>query len=231
MQFLESSYNQSGFNRLPEIEIADAVMRERDSLSVALAELGPIFTKYRVCDAWGISLLHKHWPLEQGEGPVQELVRKNSEMQFVTKPKVLQMNGPHLPSILGVTADARLYAVEFSTDPQVSAAHDVLRNTPGFVVEFCRAIVAKDLRETFGLIANKQLEEDQELVEFNYTGRISVLRLSRSDDPSDGRYIQTSWRFVADSSGIDCHFRYLSTCESGVGEHQPKHPPDHGIDT
>ena len=99
--------------------------------------------------------------------------------------------GPHLD------------AIEFSTDPQVFSAHDALSGKPNFVNGFCRPVVANDLQDTFGLIANKLNDDEEWLVEFNYAGRM-VLRRSTTEDPKEGRYIQSSWRFAKDRShGID----------------------------
>jgi hypothetical protein len=67
MSFLEpTTYNWSWFNGLSAIEVADEEMHDQNKLGIALSALGPIFMRYEVCDTWGISLLHKHWPLEDG---------------------------------------------------------------------------------------------------------------------------------------------------------------------
>jgi hypothetical protein len=231
MSLLGTSYDWRAFNALPEVEVADEAMRALDKLSVAVSVLAPVFAQYGVCDTWGLSLLHKHWLLEDGEQPVQEVRFKGSAREFVTRPRSLDVAVRHLPSIMGVTSDRRLHAIEFSTDPQVAAAHDVLRTKPAFAAAFCRLVATNDLRDTFGLIANKAIEEEDGLVEFNYVGRISVLRRETPADPQEGRYIQTSWRFVEDASGIACHFRCVTRCRSGAERHEPIHPPDHGVDT
>lgn len=232
MSFLEpTTYNWSWFNGLSAIEVADEEMHDQNKLGIALSALGPIFMRYEVCDTWGISLLHKHWPLEDGERPVQEAIHKNGEMQFVTRPRALHLSGPHAPSVFRVAPGPHLDAIEFSTDHQVFSAHDALSGKPDFVNEFCRAVVANNLQDTFGLIANKLIDDEEWLVEFNYAGRMSVLRRSTTEDPKEGRYIQTSWRFAKDASGIDCHFRCLSSCQSSTDGHIRNHPPDHGVDT
>jgi hypothetical protein len=232
MSILESTvYDWTWFNGLPEVEVADMEMRATDRLSVALSALAPIFLQHGVCDAWGLGLLHKHWLLEAGERPIQNVVCHNGDVQFETRPGSLDPGGKYLPSILAVTCDGALHAIEFSADPQVRAAHDVLRGKPGFVSAFCRAVVANGLRSTFGLVASKLIEDEDGLVEFNYAGRLSVLRRTTPADPRNAKYIQTSWRFAADASGIDCHARCLSRCETKGDQHETDHPFDHGVDT
>ena len=169
------SYDRLQFNALPAVDVADENVRANDKLNIALAVLRPIFVQHGFCDAWGISLLHKHWLLEEGELPVQEIVCKDEETVFITRPRASDFAGRFLPSIMKVSSDMRLRVVEFSNDPNVHMAHDLLRAAPQFVTAFCRTVVANHLADTFGLIANKATMEGRGLIEFNYTDRMSVL--------------------------------------------------------
>jgi hypothetical protein len=225
------SYDRLQFNALPAVDVADENVRANDKLNVALAVLGPIFVQHGFCDAWGISLLHKHWLLEEGESPVQEIVCKDEETVFITRPRASDFAGRFLPSIMKVSSDMRLRVVELSNDPNVRMAHDLLRAAPQFVTAFCRAVVANHLADTFGLIANKATMEGRGLIEFNYTDRMSVLRPSLPADDPGRPFIQTSWRFAKDASGIDCHFNCTARCDREESGHSRGHDEHHTVDT
>jgi hypothetical protein len=225
-------YDWERFNRLPEVELADDHVRSNDLLSTALATFAPIFRRHGVCDTWGISLLHKHWPLLQGERPVQEVKLRGDDTEFVTRPRGIDFAKALASSILAVDAmPLELRVVELSADPVVHQANRVLRAKPDFVEAFCRAAVEGGLAESFGLIALKRASTpDAELVEYNFAERVSVLREVVGEEPA-GRVIQTSWRFVPDEGGIDCHFRCTSKCTSSSSGHQSGHKSNHGVDT
>lgn len=227
------TYNWKGFNLLPEVELADADMRARGLLDVAIPTFAPIFRRYGFCDAWGIGLLHRHWLLVEGERPVQEMKAIKDGVEFVTRPRGSDFAHPLAPSILRVATGDRpsLHALELSTDSDVHAANRLLNATPAFADAFCHAAIVSGLADTFALIANKRLPDaSAELVEYNYANRTSVLR-EGSGEEDGGPVIQTSWRFVPDHDGIDCHFRCTAKCTPSGDGHTSGHNYNHGVDT
>jgi hypothetical protein len=58
-----NTFNNARFNDLPSIESADAEMKRQDKLTTAFNVLGPIFLKHSMHEKWGLTLLHKHWPV------------------------------------------------------------------------------------------------------------------------------------------------------------------------
>jgi|ERR1035438_8703717 hypothetical protein len=107
-----SIFNPSHFNALPDIEIADAQMREDNTLSVALTARCPVFLKHNMCDKSGSPLLHNQWPIEPGEVPVQHAEKTNGPRHFEMRPR--QQTESIWPTILAVSegSEARLEPIE-----------------------------------------------------------------------------------------------------------------------
>src|SRR5437016_6234776 len=194
-------YELSIFNSLPPIELADADMRNRKRLELAFARLGPVFAEHGMCDSWGIGLLHKHWHLEDGEVPIQHVEDHGDHREFTTLPRAGSFLKPVFASVLAVKdlLNPVLQALEFTTDLAVQRANLLLAQNPQFAHDFCRSIFANGLEDTFGLVAIRTATSpDLQLVEFNYEGRISVVRETIASAIEGRKLIQTSWRLAVD---------------------------------
>jgi hypothetical protein len=80
-------FDATRFNSLPDIEVASADMKAKGKLSLAFSALAPIFARHNMCDSWGISLLHNHWQVEDGELPIQDATRTDSPLEYETTPR------------------------------------------------------------------------------------------------------------------------------------------------
>jgi hypothetical protein len=226
-----SHYDSSLFNSLLPIEAANSEMKTKNQLSVALSVFGPVFAKHKMCDSWGVSLLHKHWAIEDGELPVQDSTDTCGPKEFVTAPRGSNFSKPFFPAILAVDrwGEPCLTPLEFSTDQRAHEAFRLLTRTQAFVREFRETALSSGLSATFGLIAAKEVSSPKfELVEFNHAERISVLKEVPSVETEGKTLIQTCWRFKAHAASMDCEASCFARCTvSGDGGHSGDHAPAH----
>jgi len=222
------AFNPSNFNALPDIEIADAEMRAAGTLTTVLTALGPVFVKHNMCDKWGISLLHNHWPVEPGEVAVQHAEQTNSPREFETRPRSMVNSGAEFwPTILAISpgSEATLEPVEFSTESYAYEAGNAL--TSEFIRDFCQTLNANGLGNVFGLIAPQTVSSPElEFVEFNPGGRVSVLKETTVAGHNRTRLIETSWRLVPDKVAGTCTKSCFVTCTVG-STHSKNHTALH----
>jgi hypothetical protein len=225
------SHDIAWFNGLPTIEDADTKRKSNNKLQTALAVLGPVFIHHGICDHWGICLLHKHWPLYEGEIPVHVKTQCATGSEWICKPRSQLSYKTSRPSVLCIRSgsDRWLEALEFSTDASVHSAYKILMDRPDFQNEFCAAMREHSLDDTFGLIAVREATgPSRRLVEFNYESRISVVRDSAGVDFNPENLIQTCWRFRLDANAGDCIANCFTDCNaSGDGSHSKSHVKTH----
>jgi hypothetical protein len=221
-----SDFDRPRYNRLPCIELADAEMKSEGKLAVVLAELGPIFARHNMCDDWGISILHKHWLVNDDELPVQDIAWCEDYQEFVTCPRTTKPKKNISPSLFAVEPgrSPSLVPLEFSTDQCLSQNQRTLPANQAFITDFVGVMSTRDLFGTFGLIAVKEVSDpEHELVEFSYQNRVSVIREMKSREIDRKQLIQTSWRFMADASGLACRRECFVTCSVSGSSHTRAH--------
>jgi hypothetical protein len=128
------------------------------------------------------------------------------------------------------TLNPFLQALEFSSDPQVREANILLTGNPQFVRDFCESILANGLGHTFGLVALRTASRPNlQLVEFNYEGRISIVRETIPSEIEDKELIETAWRLAIDEVSGNCVGSCFSQCivPASGGSHQHAHPKAH----
>ncbi len=225
-----SVYDRFKYNNLPSIEFADAAMREGDKLNLAFSAFRPIFLRHNMCDKWGISILHRHWRLEEDEIPIQEVIASDSPKEFETYPRTNTAATDFWPSLLAVNEDGcqSLQTLEFSSDPFTKEAYRLLKDSEDFVQDFCVAAKAHNLSNTFGLIATKSVTPGFGLVEFNFDDRSSVLKETASPELAGKRLFETSWRFAPEQTNASCEGSCFARCIANPdGSHPSDHPHAH----
>jgi len=223
-------FDRSRFNSLPEIERADAEARESNELSAALHSLGPIFVKHGVHESWGLSLLHKHWDVGVDELPIQDVTKSETPMEFESKSRASSFGKPFFPSVLAIKIQQeKLEPLEFSADPSVSEANNVLASASAFLEEVASTATENNLEGRFGLIALRDAASGYDLVEFNFVEPLSLVRETKPEEILGQRVIETSWRFAPDAVGGTCTRSCFSRCTtpSGGGGHRHDHTPAH----
>jgi hypothetical protein len=229
MQTEQYQFDANRFNALPDIEVASAEMKAKDKLSLAFATLAPIFVRHNMCDSWGISLLHNHWQVEDGDLPIQDVTRAATPLEYQTTPRRASFSKRYWPSILAVKEglEEGLEPVEFSTEYNVETANRLLNQNSHFVTEVSSALRKNNLADTFGLIVPKQVSSaDLEFVEFN-EDKSSVLRETVSATNNPHNLIETSWRIVPTEVAGKCEKSCFSKCTISGGSHSHSHSPAH----
>jgi hypothetical protein len=218
------SFDYSRFNGLLSIEDADADMRAKNKLSLALEQLGPIFVKHGVCETFGISLLHKHWSVSRGELPITDVSIDETPREYELRPRQ-QFAKKFYPSILAAKSESiPLEPLEFSADPHTASAFEQLREKTAFVNEFRDVILRNDLSDVFGLGVPRPTAEGFELVEFTNEGRCSVSRELPEIEARKMAVIETGWMFSGDAAA-GCTKSCFAKCN--VPGHSPSHSPVH----
>ncbi len=227
-----SQHDYVHFNGLLSIEAADEIMRKERKLELALSLLGPTFTKYEMCDSWGIGLLHNHWLLEEDEIPVQYISERNGCKEYITVPRNRNLGGSRCPSVISVSrGDKTIFRpLEFSADPQVLIANEKLAKRPEFLRVFGRQLINSELERTFGLVAFRETAAvGLTLLEFNFSGRVSIVREVDLVSHSEKSTIETAWRFSPNEAVMDCTKSCFQRCsDPGDGSHRNDgHAPVH----
>jgi hypothetical protein len=221
-----TSYDHHAFNRLSTIEEANAALQLTEKLQIAFAVLGPRFIKHNMHDHWGICLLHKHWPLRDGEAPIHVQTTTPAGREWSCEPRTGPFTASSWPSVLRFDADAVLQPLEFSTERHLEAAGDLLDNARAFQKQIGAAMREHGLEDTFGLVAIREPRSDCRLIEFTHD-RTSVVR----EVPAAGfanPVIQTNWRFKPNTVMGGCVVSCFTDCnDEPDGSHSTKHVHTH----
>lgn len=184
-----------------------------------------------MCAHWGISLLHKHWLLRDQEIPVQYIRGVKPTRELVTIPKSDVPDNYLWPRILAARSDLLppLEPIEFTTDKSAAIPCGLLESSQGFTREFAATVTRNGLVTTFGLCLRQEpADAEMEWIEFNYSGRVSVLKETISAETDRKSLIETSWYFVPDVLGATCKSKCLSGCTvGGSGGHSHSHSDYH----
>jgi len=215
------------FNGLPSIEAADAEMRTQNKLNTAFSVLGPIFVKHDMCRTWGISLLHKHWSVQDEELPITVVSKVDAPREYELRPR-MNFSKAFYPAILAVGegSESLLEPLEYSGDEAAQLAVEELCAKPEFVREFCNALTTNNLASAFGLGVPRAVTNGFELVEFTYEERTSVSKELPSAQVAEMKVIETAWMFGKGAAGT-CEKSCFAKCNvpGHTGTHTPVHKP------
>jgi hypothetical protein len=228
------TFDPTIFNELPPVLLADTEARRNSKLERALQVLGPLFLEHGVCQTWGLGLLHRHWPISSDELPVQTVENKK-EREFVMTPRRAPFSRAFWPSVWAVrlTGDGpAIVPTEFSTDPDVALANDVLTTSSDFINHFARTSINEGMAQSFGLVAARMLtSEECSWVEHTYDDRRSVVTEVNNRDIDKRKMIQTTW-FFASTGTTSCTTKCAAFCdvsdEGHTSFHQTYHDPGGG---
>ena len=220
-----ATFDHARFNGLPTIEDADAEMRKHNKLAIALEVMEPIFLKHSMCDKWGLTLLHKHWAVTNGEVPVSDQSKTNAPKEYELRPRS-NFDGVLSPSILAVRhgSTSSLEPLEYCGTIESASSSADLNAKPEFVRDVCRALDANDLSRTFGIGTPRTVPEGFELVEFTYEGRSSVMKEMASAEVVGMPVIETGWMFSGSVTG-KCVKSCFAKCNTKG--HTPSHSKAH----
>jgi hypothetical protein len=220
-------FSRELFNSLPTIESANASLEIGNKLETALDLLGPIFLRHDLHTFWGVSLLHNHFQLEQNEKATQKIVQKGNRKWYVTEPQTCIDESVLYPAVYKIGSDGELLPLEFTIDPIAFRANSMLAQKKHFVSDLCKALIDNALIQTFGIIYSKDLNPSFELIEFNYSNRISVLKESLAKEVMGMSLIKTSWFFSPGLHGAKCTSKCFARCVVSNGNHASDHPQYH----
>ncbi|MBK4723564.1 hypothetical protein JJL56_32505 [Azospirillum sp. YIM DDC1] len=223
-------FDHHSFNNLPEIEDSHTKIVKGGFLDHALNTTGTLFIRHGLYENWGISLLHKHWEVCNGEVPVQRVVVSDKGVEYVTRPEMLFSGDKLSPNTIKVESPRRTILIEYSEDPDVIMANNILAGSPDFIIEFCVLISENGFNDIFALSTIKPQSLGKEFVEMNYIGRISIVMERNAKDLNRNSLIETTWRFKPKEATLGCERLCQRRCvDSGNGhrfqDHLAMHRP------
>lgn len=196
------SYDSDTFSQLNDFDSAKGLLAQnREKIS----ELGSIIVRHSLHNQLGISLLHKHFELQNSE----RLVAEFHESSIVTEPKIPQLNEDLIPYLwkLRISKEdesLRFYPLEFvrSSEKTLAAAksYSSVLTHPEFLLEMGEALDRLDINNVFGISTldrtNLIVDEDEILVErSDNLIRQSLLSIESIDDCTPSKLTETLWTF------------------------------------
>lgn len=213
------------YNSLPSIEAADRYVSSNYLVEKMSTCVGELFIRHGISQHWGISLLHRHWDIEDEEVPGEVVEFRSNLTEYIMKPRRSANFGRYVPCVIGFY-DHGPQALEFSSDPRAVEAYEVLRQKEQFLAEVHRSLLAAQLHMTFGLSSLKPTTStDRWLVEFTQETRESIVREMPRPDQNGGDFVQTFWAFEVHAGGA-CYRVCARSC-SGGKNHRRYHPESH----
>jgi hypothetical protein len=210
------------YNALPSLATAHTMLMAEKNLDIARERLRPVFLRHKAERFWGLSLLHRHWPLEAGEIAVQSYHPNLDGYEYRTMPVKRYFDYPW-PSSMIVAERPRMFNVfEWSTDNFARTANEFLSDSPRFLDEVYEEFCGNELCSVFGIsLARDVTCNGNELVEHTLENRVSVIREVRPDQIARHTLTETLWVFSDDKVGMVCKSKCFET-----DQHQQYHDPN-----
>lgn len=177
-----------------------------------LKSLAEIFVKYAAHDAWGISLLHRHFLIPDDHAMVH--TDQPLDHTVVCRPEKLGSR-TIFPCMFCLNGDGQAFAMEYSRYPTP------LPNE-SFLLELANFLHKHDYQDTLGLsvVSPGQMP----LVEYpSYDGKGTIaLRMGAEIDVLRPTTLVTEWVVLADDLGR-AYVRPIKECkETESGAHKPQ---------
>lgn len=204
---VSESYDRATFNALPEFEDArERLATERD----AIPHLGDVICEYGLHDVLGVVLLHRHFPLFDGEQIVKRIDREeNAAVMYPTR-----RDPAHQAYAFAIADDRGEPAydpVEFFPQSRVAddlpTLADAVEGREGFLADFAETAVDLGVADLFGL-AVRHLEllryddEDELTVErTDHDRRLLTITVEDRTDVDPAATTETLWVFEPDLGG------------------------------
>ncbi|MER9159082.1 hypothetical protein [Mesorhizobium sp. M0778] len=150
-------FSHEMYNALFGIEFVDDLLRKQRFFEDDLETLRGVFKRHLIADYFGICLLHNHNTLRGGEAMVQTRQRHpHYGDALTTSPRRAtgRIFGQAVPWSFRACRGSEGYVlcpIEFSTDPLVHEANNLLVSKPAFAEEFCEHVFVLGLSDYVGL--------------------------------------------------------------------------------
>jgi hypothetical protein len=185
------------YNNLPFVGAADEYVENGGLAEKMALRVREIFLRHELADYWGISLLHRHWPIESDEVPAEDAIFDKGLPAYVMRPALRNSGDIYVPCLISIE-DASFETLEFSSRPDALNAFHQLQQRDVFLQELREALLPDGLNQVFGLGSVRQVSDERNrLVEFSYGDRAPVMRETPFSQIADSDLIQTFWTFSA----------------------------------
>lgn len=208
-----ASYNAAAYNRLISHETAHSI--NKATYLPLLEQGGKLICDYGLQDRLGITLLHKHYDVDEGQN--ERLVRTfNPSMpgyvQQTSPRKAADVRTECIPLFWKCEVDNRQatwYPYEFLEPKEIRPVYSLDRlavEHPTFLKMFSTMLITYNAVDLFGLYTRYADEisfgSDQMLTEVTQTASRSMFyKYSKRDRPAESS-LQTLWTFVQDGAKV-----------------------------
>lgn len=197
------------YNQLPEVEDADATIKQRPDFATFLTDFGSLVRGHGLEDTVGLRLIHKHFTLattpENQEVMCEDFAQIDEADSLVTQPQKLtevRAKASAASWLFSQTEEEAGMPFEYSSDPAISQARDRIDSATAFFKEARDMIVGSgyaDLLSLAILHRQKILSTGQHhsfLEKSHLEGTLgkSVVQLV-DNEQIDATDIRTAWGF------------------------------------
>ncbi|MBX9786737.1 MAG: hypothetical protein K2Y08_05305 [Alphaproteobacteria bacterium] len=190
------------YNSLPEVEDADANVRQIPSVPLFLQRAESLVAQYKLEPYVGLRLIHKHFPLSDGQLMIEEYHVVDGIPSLVTSPHALEETiMAAIPSswIFSNNLKQDPYIFEASTDPAVKEAITKLKENPEFFDEMRKLLTEYELLSFFSVAILQRtsliVHEGQSYLEESYTDPNESIIQVCDDSKISPNAITTTWSF------------------------------------
>ena len=150
MTDIEKPYSVHLFNQLPGIEESHTTFESKNGLDFINSVIKPMIAKYSLEEVLGVTLLHNHFDLREGERMVEV---NNISVPWGPSADDELMGGSIRPAAWLIDEDGKLMPYEFSfsaVEPKIATDLNS-NNVKSFAKDFVEAVKAEKLEKVVGI--------------------------------------------------------------------------------
>lgn len=222
----------SNFNSLPSVFMADQRVRGNSDFDAFLHRAAFLFVSHHMHTVVGVSLIHRHERIDQGEMMLQQLENWRGNEALVCR-KVPIRTGGHSAPVNLLRTSTCWAGVEFSKSPRVFEKFCQLASNSGFVEQYEKLIEEFNLQGQVGLsiytrdeFSDKRLD----LLPLEVTLKSEAANIITLVDPAiSDQTISTNW-FFHEQLDTGCQVVCAYRCFDRSPGHSKEHAGTiHGI--
>jgi len=210
-QFQQSEFKPQEYNCLEDVIDVDATVKLSGLKAQFLRKAADVFRKYRVNCWLGITLLHRHNEVYDGELMIEQEFSEGEQEALVTKPISPDECTTRFVPALWKINDESVSPLEFSNDPTAIRIYDEMNIPADFLHEYFCLINEFEFGKYFGLgiverkFYDKAVDDNQPIEVTRSKERANVVILDRIYD--DEVPITTAWSIPdpAPTIALNCY--------------------------
>lgn len=213
------AFSPSVYNSLPAVYDADEVLNAKPERAAFFQEVGDLICRHELDAFVGVSLLHKHNDVGEGQIMVEHYDESTYDRPALVMQRVAWEEMPaRVPVVMKVGGDgASLLPMEHSAiAPALDAYGKLSEKMEAFAPAFCDVIRKYGYEDLIALCIRREsvlsLGTGEELLEKTDVARVANVTAAEQIAPG-ARSVPTTWWFVPSEGGSET--RKCNSCEEG----------------